>query len=247
MCLLAACAGLACGEDLREPDLSVTATAAWNDAPASAQELGYQVTVHVVQMPRGGRCQALIPHARILVNDVEAPFTTDRVSGCVEATRVIGPAIPMLPSPDVYVAVRAEVHGGDDPAIEGRHFASATFSGLVPGSITNIASPLLDQIRAGSDLVIYWPSSLPASAPGAVRFYPLDASPWPPSGLDGVAPPTLQGDRIHLTVPTFSGRAAVVVRGTADPPAPAFTCPGFATCAATAAATVGPVFFTVQP
>jgi hypothetical protein len=198
------------------------------------REAGYQLAVLFRQAQRspGSTCSRLPEDLRLLVADQEVPAAFDD-DGCLN-TAVVSATVPSLGT------VTVDVMDGDET------LAHAEFEGLTPGAGARLAVPADGQVRAGDEIVIVPPPELPTGRANLAYFYPLED--------ESVAVELIplnraerHADGVHVRVPAFTGRAAVIVWGMPYVPQPTFTCPGFDFCVADADHTLGPVFVTGAP
>ena len=214
--------------------LSVGAAAQFQAQAAAPRAVGYQVAVVIEQVSPAGAasCPHLPSNLHLLVNGAEVPPVFDPSSGCL----LTNAALPLSPQ---VGTVTVDAMDGD------RSLGHAEFSGLAPGGAATLAVPADGMVHAGDEVVIVPPPDLPTPYAGPAELYPLDdtsvGSQLYPSPVDREA------DGMHLTVPAFSGRAALVFTGTPYVTLPTFSCPGFDICTANADNTVGPVFVTESP
>jgi hypothetical protein len=229
--LLTAAFGAGCGEDSNDsPTLDVSAHADWSISPATADALGYTITVDVSQrQQKDGTCASLPDSTRVLVNGQEANLAVDD-TGCIQGNLVLGPFVKDQP-----VTVTQEKAG--------KVTATATFKNLFPGTAATLNSSTL---HAGDDLVIHPVPDVPASTAGWAAFYLLDDPVWNPTGLQGEV--KRSSDGLHVQVPAFISRAVLTIWGTpCDVWAAQVSCPGFADCHATCANALGPFFVAGVP
>jgi hypothetical protein len=126
---------------------------------------------------------------------------------------------------------------------DGKMIAQATYDGLTPGATASLASPASGMVHAGDDVVVVPPPQLPSSAVSVGSVFPLEGDPWPGSQYTAGLPDR-QPDGVHTQMPVFSGRAALVVRGSPFDPGATISCEGFYSCIGTASNMLGPVFVT---
>jgi hypothetical protein len=230
--LLTAAFGAGCGEDGNDnAPLGVTAYADWPISPATADALGYTITVSVVQRGRNGACASLPDSTRVLVNGQEAELAANEETGCMLGSLVLGPFLQ-----DQSVTVTEEKAG--------QVTATATFKNLLPGTAATLVGP--SELHAGDDIVIRPVPAIPANSMGLAAFYLLDSPGWDTYGLRGES--KRSSDGLHVRVPAFTGRAVLAVWGQlCDVEAAEVTCPGFADCRAGCAGALGPFFVTGVP
>ena len=233
-----ACGLCGCGGDnTSRPLLSVGAAATWSWTASTPADVGYTALVLFLEVvPLGATgCSALPASARLFVNGQDfAPAVDD--TGCVKTPITIGP------SPTVGT-VTVEVHDGTEVVSHGE------FDNLAPGGGATLAVPADGMVHAGDEIVVVPPAGLPTGmlANTFGVFYPLeDAATWTPTGLP-VTGATRLADGVHVKVPAFVGRAAVVFHGMPYVPDATFSCSGFAVCTAMPDNTLGPVFVTEAP
>jgi hypothetical protein len=237
---LAAIAALsACSDETRPPaDLVLSVIVDWTDTVLSPAELGYVVRVFVNQQTRDERCRSFPPSSFVLVaNDERIPLTPSPSSNlnCVANGVALGPYLEAKP-----VLVQLKEHG--------EIVAEAHYDGLMPGAAATLVSPADGRVRAGDEIVILPPSSLPTSDPGSATFYPLEAPVWDASGIFATAPRERRFDGIHVQVPAFVGPAVMVLGSSAPSLLPTVSCPGFASCSTVEIDhRIGPVFLEGLP
>ena len=89
--------------------------------------------------------------------------------------------------------------------------AQATYDGLTPGVAASLASPADGMVHAGDDVVVTPPPELPSSQVLLGSILPLEGDPWRPQDIPGSL--ERRPDGVHATMPVFSGRAALVLKG----------------------------------
>jgi hypothetical protein len=215
--------------------LSVGAAAQFQVQAGPPRAVGYQVAVVIEQVTPSGAagCPHLPSDLHLLVNGADVPPVFDPSSGCL----LTNTALPLSPQ---VGTVTVDAMDGD------RSLGHAEFSGLAPGGAATLAVPADGMVHAGDEVVIVPPPDLPTPSAGPAEVYPLDDT-----TVSSQLYPSQQADReadgMHLVVPAFSGRAALVFTGTPYVLMPTYSCPGFDICTASADNTVGPVFVTESP
>jgi hypothetical protein len=230
--LLILAASASCSDGAAEKVyFSVGAKADWSLSQESADGLGYHITVVVVQRQQtDGTCAEISGSTRFLINGAVAPLSLNPESGCMEGTWLLGPYLQ-----DQTLTVAEEEVG--------QIVATAVFRNLFPGTAATLLGPA--ELRAGDDIVVRPVPDVPAGA-GMAVFYLLDDPAWQPGGIH--TNPERRGDGLHVPVPSFTGRAVLVVWGTISSIMNAeVTCPGFAACLAESSDALGPFFVTGVP
>jgi len=226
------------GDEARRPLLSVGVGASWSASPATPQDLGYVVTVLFLEVPPPGTssCSPVPDSTRLSVNGQQLVTVLDD-TGCVNTPVALGPSWQVG-------RITVEVNEGDQVVSHGE------FENLAPGGGATLAMPADGVVQSGDEIVVVPTPELPTGmlAQSFARFYPLDdAGAWRPSGVLSPGEATRLADGIHVRVPAFVGRTAVVFAGMPYVPDPTFSCTGFAVCTAIADNTLGPVFVTGVP
>ena len=231
-----------CGEEPALPDISAGVAVSWKFAPASLAELGFTISVLVTQRPPQGatRCRQLPASARFTIDGEQVTDPGHTPEGCLDVQYTKGPVLDWENAP---VTVRYEE--------DGQLIGEGMFRDLAPGTAATLTVPASGEARAGDEIVILPPSTLPTSIAGYDAFFPLDepsSVPWSPYGVtEGNRAPTRSADGIHATVPRMVGRAAVMMAGMPYVPQADVVCTGFAACVAITDNTLGPVLLTVLP
>lgn len=224
-----------CGSDTPEDfGLSVAAGAQFQAQAGPPRTVGYQIAVVIEQVESNFHptCPKLPATLQLLVDDQEVTPTFDPTTGCLATDAAI--------MPEQVGTVTVDAKAGD------RLLAHAEFDGLAPGTGAALAIPADGQVHAGDEIVVVPTSALPTGEATFANFYPLDdltvaSQIYPPQAPERLA------DGLHVSVPAFSGRAAVTFMGMPYVPQPTYACPGFDFCTASADTTVGPVFVTEGP
>jgi hypothetical protein len=233
--LLAVAAAVAgCGEEPTRPDFVIGAQAAWSWNPASVDEVGYTVALLLVQRQLDSRCRDAPDSTRLTVNGVAVPLTRDPDSHCAEGRLILGPSLRVEP-------ITARVEDGKDNLV-----GEVVFDGLAPGTAATLASPADGRVRAGDEVVVVPPSTLPTSQPSRAMFFLLEGPSVNP-GLYVPALPERLLDGVHVVAPAFTGPAAVVFTGMPHAPPADLSCPGFFACTAMTDDTVGPIQVVGEP
>jgi hypothetical protein len=213
------------------PTLSVGISVDWNWNAPSAAEVGYVYALVVQQQTnKDGTCDDLPPSLQVFAFGLPLPLARD-ANDCVGA-QVTTP--PSMGSPSVTVTA---VQDGDT-------IASGTWDNLIPGLGATLVSPADGMVHAGDEVVITATPGLPSSLPGPGWVFPLEETPWPGSEYVLDIPPKRFADGIHFHMPVFSGRGAVVLKGTPYFTEPTVNCAGFVSCVGDATNALGPVFVT---
>jgi len=230
--LAAAAIALAgCGaNDIPRPALSVGIGVDWNWGAASADQLGYVYALVVRQGQKSdGTCDDLPPSLRVFAFGQPVPLTRD-------ATNCLGAELSTTPTMiSSSVTVTAEQDGGT--------IATGAWDNLIPGLGATLVSPADGVVQAGDEVVITPTPGLPTSTDGLGWVFPLEETPWRGS-VFLAGQPTRSADGIHVKMPVFSGRGAVVLKGTPYFTEPTVNCAGFAACVGDATNALGPVFVT---
>jgi hypothetical protein len=228
--LMAAAFSAGCGDDSDRIYFGAAAEAEWNWFPATADALGYTITVAVLQLRRDDTtCGALPSSTHVLINGEPTALTPQADTGCMAGGQVLGPFLH-----DQTVTVTVE-EAGDVTA-------TATFTNLLPGTAATMIGP--SEVHEGDDLLILPVPEMPtASVP---YFYLLDLPEWRSYGLSGKL--ERRSDGLHVQVPSFSGRAVLMLLGSLGTlTAGQASCPGFGVCKASCASGLGPFFVTGIP
>jgi hypothetical protein len=223
-----------CDEAPHKPDFAIGAEAKWNDSPASPADVGYDVAVVLIQRKHGDSCRTAAASTTLLVDGQSIPLTRDPASDCLEGKTLVGPLLT-----EKAVAVRVEE--------EGQLVGQVSFEGLMPGVAAKLVSPADGHVRAGDDIHIVPPPSLPTSNPELATLFLPEAPVWSPNGFAPGTPAERRHDGIHLTAPRFVGSAILVFDGMPFVPEVALECPGLFACTANASNTLGPIFLTGVP
>jgi hypothetical protein len=232
--LVGAIAGIAlagCGDDgVPPPSLNVGIAADWNWSATSADQIGFVYTLVVYQKKNSaGTCDYLSPSLRVFAFGQSVPFVRD-ADNCLCAR---GAATPTMVSSSVTVTAEQD----------GQTIATGTFDDLIPGLGAVLVAPADGMVHAGDEVVMTATPGLPSSNPGPGWVFPLEGTPWP--GSEHTADfPARFSDGIHVKMPVFSGRAAVVLKGTPYLPPATVNCEGFVACVGHATNALGPVFVT---
>lgn len=212
------------------PELNVGVGADWNWEATSVAEVGFVYALVVEQRKNSaGVCDDLPSSLQVIAFGQPVPLSRD-ANNCVSATVA---AAPTMASSSVIVTAEQD----------GKAIATGTFDDLIPGLGATLIAPTDGMVRAGDEIVIAATSGLPSSTPGPASVFPLDQTPWPGSPYIA-SRPVRYPDGVHTRMPAFSGRAAVVVRGTPYAPQATVNCEGFAVCTGKATNVLGPVFVT---
>jgi hypothetical protein len=225
-----ACALASCS-DTAENHLRflVDVRAEWTIPAASAEELGYSISVEVMPMYQNGKCPDIPSTTRILVNGTAAVLAPDTWTACMEAKVQLGPFLQ-----DQTITVNIEEAGSIN--------AEAVYDDLTPGTAATMLPLPSNPLHPGDEIVIRPIPELPSSGGEAV-FYPLDTV-WQPYGIIGTTERLLDG--LHVQTPAFSGNAIVAVWN-GDFCLPKFTCRGFDICEGSSATALGPFFVVGAP
>ncbi len=232
--LVGAIAGMVlagCGDDsVSHPVLSVGLRVDWNWGATSADQVGFVYDLLVFQRKNsGGTCDDLPPSLQVFAFGQSVPLVRD-ADNCLGAEVAATPT--MVSSLVTVTAVR-----------DGQTIATGTFDNLIPGLGAALVAPADGMVHAGDEIVIAPTPGLPTSSPGPGWVFPLEGTPWP--GAEYVADfPARFADGVHVKMPVFSGRAAIVLKGTPYGPQAAVNCEGFAACVGNATNALGPVFVT---
>ncbi len=232
--LLGAVAGTAlggCGGDsATRPELEVGISADWNWTATSAAEVGFVYALVVQQKKQtDGSCDDLPASLQILAFGQPVPLTRD-ADNCLNSEVA---ATPTMASSSVTVTAEEN----------GEMIAEGTFDDLLPGLGATLVTPADGMVHAGDEIVISPTPGLPSSEIATGSLFPLEGTPWP--GAEYTADlPTRFPDGVHVHMPVFSGRAAVVLRGSPYGPQATVNCHGFAVCLGDASNVLGPVFVT---
>ena len=201
----------------------------WTIPAASAEELGYSISVEVRPIYQNSKCPDIPSTTRILVNGAAVALSPNTWTACMEAKVQLGPFMQ-----DQTITVNVEEAGNIT--------AEAVYDGLTPGTAATIVPPLSGPLHPGEEIVIRPIPELPSSS-GTAVFYPLDSD-WHPYGINGTT--SRLPDGLHVQSPAFSGNAIVAVWN-GDFALPKFTCLGFNTCEGSAATVLGPFFVVGAP
>ena len=233
-CALALAMSGACNEEpQRLVDLVIRAR--WNDDPASADQIGYEVEAQVMMLARAESC-APLPDLRITVNDTEYPTAAGDCETHVQVTA------PGRTDADTVVSVRS-AHGP---------MGTGTFRGLFPGSeASQLVSPADGRVRMGETFTMSIPAGWPVGD-GSVSAHVqwLDPAPSvPPFYSRVIGNANADRNAVELIAPALTGRAQVVLNNLGYPNSVAAeACTGFTSCFAVPSTDVlGPVAIEVVP
>jgi hypothetical protein len=226
----------ACGEDPRPPAMDLFVRAEWNDTPASADQIGYQVEAEIVMLDRNQSCVPL-PDLRITINDADYPIVAGDCDTHVSAT-----ARPVRTDAATVVTLRSS-YG---------LMGAATFPGLFPGSgASQLVSPADGRVRMGEKVAVTIPAGWPVGDGRVSAFlYWLDPAPSvPPFASYVLANATVDRTAVEVTAPMLTGRAQVILQSLESPEnVNADACTGFERCIGYDTADVlGPVAIEVIP
>jgi len=233
-CALALAVAGACNEEpQRFVDLVIRAR--WNDDPASADQIGYEVEAQIMMLARAQSCYPL-PDLRITVNDTEYPSAPGDCDTQVQVTA------PARTDADTVVSVRS-AHGP---------MGTGTFRGLFPGSgASQLVSPADGRVRMGETFTMSIPAGWPVGD-GRVSAHVqwLDPAPSvPPFYSYVIGNANAERTAVELIAPALTGRAQVVLNNLGSSNSVAGeACTGFTRCFAFPSADVlGPVAIEVVP
>jgi hypothetical protein len=202
----------------------------WNWSAASADEVGFVYAIVVQQRKNSDQsCDDLTASLQMSTFGQPLPLAWD-ADKCLD-TQVA--STPTMASSSVTITAEEN----------GKMIAQGTFDDLLPGLSATLLTPADGVVHAGDEIVISPTPGLPSSQVAIGSVFPLDETPWP--GSEYVADiPTRSADGIHVHMPAFSGRAAVVLKGSPYAPQATVDCQGFAVCTGNASNALGPVFVT---
>jgi hypothetical protein len=221
-----------CGGDPAPiPDLAVGVSAKWF-AAAGPGQIGFDYYVLVEQRPRAdGTCDKLPASLQITALDQPVPVALDS-NGCLKSTLIAGPFLQQ--PPEVVVTIQQD----------GKMVAQAMTSALTPGARATLVSPADGIVHEGDEVVVAPPPELPSSGVRGGDIFLLDQPP-PNVGQYYTGSPTRLADGVHATMPAFTGRAALIFRGSPSYIVnPMLTCDRLAICTSIASNILGPVIVT---
>jgi hypothetical protein len=219
-----------CGGDSK-PSLDRVALHVTADFQATAaDQMGFVYSVWVSQFvgPNQNMCPDLAPSLVITAGSQTLPLSVDKFN-CLDAKLTTTPIL----QPSTFTVTAEQ---------DGNMIAQATYEGLTPGAAASLASPADGMVHAGDDVVIAPPPELPSSQVLLGSILPLEGDPWRPQDIPGSL--ERRSDGIHATMPVFSGRAALVLKGSPLDPDSTVSCKGFYSCFGIASNWLGPVFVT---
>jgi hypothetical protein len=234
MVVLICLSTVGCGDDGRA-QLAVGVQARFQSGEGPPRTAGYWLVMLIDQVVSSAhpQCPKLPSTLRLQVNDTDVTPAYDADTGCLSTSVILGPA-------PKFGTVTVDAQDGDGLR------AHAQFDGLTPGGDAALAAPVDGIVHAGDDVVVVPPPALSTSGPTAGYVYPLDDTSVS-SQLLPAGPPDRRADGLHMTMPAFSGRAAVTFTGMPFVTLPTYSCPGFDACIANSDTTLGPVFVTEAP
>jgi hypothetical protein len=220
-----------CGSDSKPSLDSVVLSVSADFKATAADQMGFVYTVSVEQVvgPYQNACPALAPSLVITAGDQTLPLNLDKFN-CLNTTLTTSPIL----QPSTFTVTAEQ---------DGKMIAQAPYDGLTPGAAASLASPANGMVHAGDDVVVAPPPQLPSSAVGFGLIIPLEGDPWP-GGQYTVGIPDRRPDGVHTQMPVFSGRAALILRGSPFDPDVMISCKGFDVCYGTASNLLGPVYVT---
>jgi hypothetical protein len=225
-----------CGGSSQEPAV-ILVSAQWNDNPATADTIGYQVLVDVGWRSRPQDCFPLSPDLRVHVNDFEVPVMP---AGDCEFDFLVKVGAFLADTP-----VTVTLEDG------GTLIGQASFTGLFPGFAAHLVSPADGQVHPGDPIVLSVPSQgyLFDSTYGEVFWRDTPASVPPYSTYLGPGALSADGQSYTLTTPATTGRAALILKSFGSGNyAAAQSCVGFQSCSMLPEyMTLGPALIDVVP
>ena len=224
----------ACGAGTpAKPDYSISASAAWSWTAAEPEALGYTVALLLEQKAVEGPCRRAPDSTRLTVDGVDVPLVRDPDTDCLTGQFLSQPVLE-----DLAVTARLEEWG--------KLVGEVVFGGLMPGTAATLVRPSDGRVRAGDEVLIGPPPTLPTSGGVWAAYYPLDDGDWLPKGMP-VDSSVRDLEGLHVTVPAFTGPAVLIVQGTPVHIPADVACPGFAYCNETIEETLGPFMVTGVP